>query len=341
MRRASVFLALLVAGIIGASAWLVIDASADPDPLPAVQHFPPDDDEQQQQASQADPDPDPEEADQEAPEAASDDGSSDQRQASESSLSPADTVIAALAVERPQLPEPEAAVAPEPDPSPPPPRFTTYVIESGDTLADIAGQFEIDMHELIAANMLETPDLIYIGRTLNIPLGDVQAAEPEPETAETVELVAAAEPEPPRVPDQVVPGITEGGVVFGTIHDHERGVVNSAVIGTSHGDSTIWLVEACVDGVRRTYIMGLSLPVDSGEQARIYWRFDGGTLNTDRWSVHEDRVESIRWCPFLHTLDDVEGTKDLWIRIGGIDLTFTIENFVPNELRANFFYCGR
>ena len=181
------------------------------------------------------------------------------------------------------------------------------------------------LDDLIAANELDSPDQLHVGQELTIPLE--AATEPD-----------VNEPESIWEPEEVIPSITEDGIVYGTIHDHERGVINTASIALAQSDSTIWLVEACVDGVRRTYIMGLPM---SGDQARIYWRFDGGPLNTDLWEAHEDRVESIRWCPFLHTLDEVEGTRDLWIRIGGIDLTFTIENIVPDELLANFSYCGR
>ncbi|MCY4619071.1 MAG: LysM peptidoglycan-binding domain-containing protein [Chloroflexi bacterium] len=329
MRRLPVLTALVVAAIIAASTWLVIDAQTDPQPLPVAEHLPRDDEQAQQQQSQTEPNPDPDEqseeqesadqepSDEEASESLSESDESEPVETIRSPQTPADMLIRALEIERPEI-EPEAF-------QPPPPAFTTYIIEAGDTLADIAAQFELKLDDLIAANELDSPDQLHVGQELTIPLE--AATEPD-----------VNEPESIWEPEEVIPSITEDGIVYGTIHDHERGVINTASIALAQSDSTIWLVEACVDGVRRTYIMGLPT---SGDQARLYWRFDGGTLNTDLWETHEDRVESIRWCPFLHRLDEVEGTRDLWIRIGGADLTFTIENIVPDEVLANFSYCGR
>ena len=341
MRRLPLLAALVVAAIIAASAWLAIDAQSDPQPLPVAEHLPRDDEQAQQQESQPEPDPDPDEQseEQESAEEEPSEGEASESppeadelqpdEAIDSPLTPADILITALEVERPQI------EAEQPPPLPPAaaPTFTTYTIEPGDTLADIARRFDTGLQDLIAANMLDSPDLLHIGQDLRIPTElvvevQIEVVDPEP----------VGGPESTWEPEEVIPSITEDGIVYGTIHDHERGVINTASIALAQSDSTIWLVEACVDGVRRTYIMGLPM---SGDQARIYWRFDGGPLNTDLWEAHEDRVESIRWCPFLHTLDEVEGTRDLWIRIGGIDLTFTIENIVPDELLANFSYCGR
>jgi LysM repeat protein len=338
MLRLPVLAALLIAAVISASAWLAIDASSESDTRLIAEHLPRDD-EQAQQQSQSVPEPtQPEEAEEEAEEqeaageeaseAITEEDQPDQADDAEAKLDPADVVIAALDIERPPVSEPE----PELDQTAPSPTFQivfeTYVVEPGDTLADIARHFQVGLDDLIAANMLDLPDLLQIGRELAIPIEvEVDVEDPEP----------LAEPESAWQPDEVAPGVTESGAVYGTIHDHERGVINSAGIAMSHGDASIWLVEACIDGVRRTYIKGLSLP---DEMAQIYWRFDDGLLNTDRWEVHEDRVESVQWCPFLHTADEVAGTKDIWIRIGDVDLTFTIANILPDELRANFLHCG-
>lgn len=330
MRRLPVLAALVLAALIAASAWLAIVAQSDPEPLPTTEHLPRDDEQSQQQQSQAQPEPGPddEEGEQQAAESEpSDEEASQQSQEQDTepaeSVEPApdpiDVLIAALDVPRPPI-----------EPQPPPQtttviEFETYVVEEGDTLADIAEFLEIDLHDLIEANALDSPDLLHVYQELVVPI-EVAATEP------------AVEPQPSFEPVEVAPSITDAGIVYGTIRDHERGVVNSAVIATSLTDASIRLVEACIDGKRRTYIMGLPL-LES--PTRIYWRFDDGPVSTDRWMAGDDLIESTSWCPFLHTLDEQEGIRTLWIRVGGQDLTFGIENLVPDEILENFSYCGR
>lgn len=319
----------MIAAIVATSAWLVIDARSDPQPLPVAEHLPRDDEQSQPEESQDQPEPGPEEeADQEladedsagedAAQESQEDEDAEPTEPLEPVREPVDVLIAALDVPRPPIepvPVPEVTVAFE---------LGTYVVEAGDTLADIAEILEIELHDLIAANELDSPDLLYVGHELAVPV-EVVATEPLEET------------EPSFEPVEIAPAITGDGIVYGTVHDHEHGVVNSAVIATSLTDASVRLVEACVDGVRRTYIMGLSLPEGP---TRIYWRFDEGTLNTDRWMAGDDLVESIHRWPFLHTLEEQAGIRMLWIRIGGQDLTFGVENLIPDEIHANFSHCG-
>lgn len=342
MQRLPVLAALILIAVITASAWLVIDASSDSKPSLEADHLPRDNGQSQQQESQEEPQPtQPDDAEEDAVEQEVSD--EDSLESSEQdgpeppedakpAQTPADILIAALGVERPPLPEPE----PEPEAEEPRPTITTvfetYAVEPGDTLADIADRNQVDLFDLIAANMLDSPDLLQIGQQLAIPV----QAEFEPEDPEPV-----AEPEPAWRPEEVPPAITEAGIVYGTIHDHERGVINSAVIAMSQADPAVWLVEACIDGIRRTYIMGLAGLEEVRELTRIHWRFDDGPLNTDRWEVHQDRVESIRWCPFLHALEVQEGIRTIWIRIGGDDLIFGVENLIPDEMVSNFGNCAR
>lgn len=329
MRRLPVLAALVLAALIAASAWLAIVAQSDPEPLPTSEHLPRDDDQAQQQQSQAQPEPDPddEQAEQQSAESEPSDDEVSQSQEEETGQSesvepatdPVDVLIAALDVPRPPVeppPTPEATTVIE---------FETYVVEQGDTLADIAEFLDVDLHDLIAANVLDSPDLLYIDQELVVPI-EVVLTEP------------VDEPTPSFEPVEVVPSINDAGIVYGTIRDHERGVVNSAVIATSLTDASIRLVEACVDGERRTYIMGLPLPEGP---TRIYWRFDEGPLSTDRWTAAGDLIESTTGCPFLHTLDEQEGIRTLWIRVGGQDLMFGVENLIPDEMLVNLSYCGR
>ncbi len=320
---------LLAAAIVAASAWLAIDARTDPQPLPFAEHLPRDDEQSQSEESQDQPEPGPEEeADQEladedsagedAAQESQEDEDAEPTEPLEPVREPVDVLIAALDVPRPQIepaPKPETTVVLD---------LETYVVEAGDTLADIAETLGIELHDLIAANELDSPDLLYVGHELAVPV-EVVATEPLEET------------EPSFEPVEITPAITGDGIVYGTIRDRERGAINSAVIATSLTNASFRLVEACVDGVRRTYIMGLSLP---DGRTRIYWRFDEGPLSTDRWTAGDDLVESIHRWPFLHTLDEQAGIRMLWIRIGGQDLTFGVENLIPDEIHANFSHCG-
>ncbi len=46
---------------------------------------------------------------------------------------------------------------------------TTYTVQPGDTLGQIARQFEVSVEELARENGIENPDLISVGRELTIP----------------------------------------------------------------------------------------------------------------------------------------------------------------------------
>jgi len=55
--------------------------------------------------------------------------------------------------------------------APLPPGDLTYTVKSGDTLANIAERFGVDIQELIDANDFDNPDLIFPGQVLTIPAG--------------------------------------------------------------------------------------------------------------------------------------------------------------------------
>ena len=56
-------------------------------------------------------------------------------------------------------------------PPPPPTRAPdeTYVVQPGDTLAEIAEQFSVDLERLIDANGIQNMDIIGVGDVLTIP----------------------------------------------------------------------------------------------------------------------------------------------------------------------------
>ena len=334
---------VVLIGIASAAGLLITGAESDDDSPTRTEQLPlGDEPREQDDQQQSEPPPEPPEDDAEATEATDDaepvaadeaeEGSADEpldeeqeEVAAEESqqdepaaviedvaLDPADVVIKALDIERPPIVvEIDVTVI-----------TITYIVEPGDTLSDIAGRLGITLEELIAANEIDSPDVVDVGLVLTIP-----GAEPVVESG--------AEPEPSFEPNEVAPVLAEEGVIYGTIHDHERGVVNTAVVFSSQSDPTVQLVEACVDGVRRTYLMGLQL---SDGLTRLYWRIDGGALNTDRWRAGDERSESIRSSVIF---DDLGEATSLWVRAGSVDLTFGVENLGPAEIAHNFFICGR
>ena len=329
MNRAVVIVAISLAGLISASVFLVIRASDDQPP--SLNAELPRDEQQEQQEQEQQPEPEPDPAPEEEAEAAesADDSepttTSEQDQEQQDTSAddeddpappiqpdPVDVLIRALEIERPPI------SAREPAPAPP----VIHVIQRGETLTHIAARYKIKVSQLAEANDLDRATLLRVGRELRIPI-----VQPEPQPA------SEAAPEPV----EVAPGVTDNGIVFGTIRDHERGVIDSAVIVMSDADASVRLVEACVDGVRRTYLMGLQVPE---RPTRLYWRFDAGPLSTERWKAGEGRLESIRRTPFRHVLDQEVDVKSLWIRIDAIDLTFGIENLLPDEMLDNFLICG-
>ena len=327
MNRAAVIVTFVLAGLISASVFLVIRASDDRPPalnaeLPRDQQQ-----EQQEQEQQSEPEPDPapedeadeaESADDSEPSTTSEQGEQEQDTPTDDADDPApaaapapvDVLIRALEIERPPIP------AQEPAPAPP----VIHTIQRGETLTHIAARYQIKVSQLAEANDLDRTTLLRVGRELLIPI-----TQPAPQLA----------PEPVPEPVEVPPAITDNGIIYGTIRNHERNVVDSAVVAAAQTHATVHFVEACIDGVRRTYVMGLPLP---DGPTRIYWRIDNGPLNSDRWIAAAGLLESTRWYPML---DEGSEAHTLWLRLADVDLTFTLEHPLPDEIAHNFDICTR
>ena len=340
MRRLILIAALVLVGIVSASALLVIDAETDHDSLTAADRIPGDGDQAEQQGAQDEPQPTPEDgeseqaateeqpieeegsdgddeveveersAEVEDPDEAEDEEPPAQptevEEAVESEeLDPAEIIIGALDIGRKSPASEEPPVA-----------ASAYVVMEGDTLSAIADRFEVPLSDLLVWNGIESTNVLVVGQKLRLPVSESPSDPLDP-------------------PIEVAPGVTEGGIVFGTIEDHERSVVNSAVVAIADTNREIHFIAACVDGVRRMYVKGLELPASL---AQAYWRIDLGPLNLDRWSVEDSLVETPRSDPLF---DELQDAQTLWLRLGGIDLNFSIESMFPSDIHINLVHCGQ
>ena len=340
MRRLILIAALVLAGIVSASALLVIGAETDHDSLTAADRIPGDGDQAEQQEAQDEPQPTPEDGESEqaateeqpieeegsdgedeleveerSAEVEDPDEAEDEEQPAQPTeveeaveseeLDPAEIIISALDIGRKSPASEEPPVA-----------ASAYVVMEGDTLSAIADRFEVPLSDLLVWNGIESTNVLVVGQKLRLPVSESPSDPLDP-------------------PIEVAPGVTEEGIVFGTIEDHERSVVNSAVVAIADTNREIHFIAACVDGVRRMYVKGLELPASL---AQAYWRIDLGPLNLDRWTVEDGLVETPRSDPLF---DELQDAQTLWLRLGGIDLNFSIESMFPSDIHINLVHCGQ
>ncbi len=79
---------------------------------------------------------------------------------------------------------PTSTWTPEPTPTitetPTPPGPTTYVVQLGDNLWNIAAEFEVDINLLMEINGITNPNNIFVGQTLTIPAPGTERPTPTP-----------------------------------------------------------------------------------------------------------------------------------------------------------------
>lgn len=109
---------------------------------------------------------------------------------------------------------PSASAAPARS-SPTSPAATTYVIQAGDSLSGVAFRYGVTVEDLMRANGLSNPDVVYVGQRLVIPVppapsqtaqspqGTTAAATGAPRTSVPVQPTATV-PESPQVQIQQV-----------------------------------------------------------------------------------------------------------------------------------------
>lgn len=103
----------------------------------------------------------------------------------------------------PAAPQPTATEEAPDEPS----RSTfEYAVQSGDTLAILAGRFDVTIEEIIAVNDMDDPNRLEIGQIVNIP------GQPEDEPVETQDLSEETQP-PPAATGESPSGQGDGQVV--------------------------------------------------------------------------------------------------------------------------------
>ena len=93
--------------------------------------------------------------------------------------------------------------------TPPSPTPKTYTVRAGDTISNIAEEFDISMEELMAANRLQDPNELSVGQVLVIPEVDRVAAALE--ASETRSPEATSTPDPAAAQQVVINGIIGAG----------------------------------------------------------------------------------------------------------------------------------
>lgn len=97
-----------------------------------------------------------------------------------------------------------------PTPGPQPGGECVYIVKPGDTLGTIAKHYGVTVKELIRANGIHDPNLIYVGQKLHLPNCSVHQPKPQPQPQPTP---VAAHPKPQEYASHTVrPGETLGAI---------------------------------------------------------------------------------------------------------------------------------
>ncbi len=178
------------------------------------------------------------------------------------------------------LPEGVADLEPTPDVVRDPPVLRsseeTYVVQPGDSLNRIAGQFGVSSESILRANHLANPDLLSVWMTLTIPAPIPQAAGPSTKLLPDSELIFGAAAALFDVQNDVE---TRGGYLSGyseEVEDHvrsgaeivklvaQRYSVNPRLLLAVLEHRSGWLRASNPEASTRTYPMGFVSPQREG-----------------------------------------------------------------------------
>lgn len=189
---------------------------------------------------------------------------------------------------------PPPAPAPAPTPAQPPvisvpAGFRPYIVQPGDTLAEIAARFGTTVETLASVNRIPNPDLIVVGQVLLVPTRPVVAVPTPPPV-----LAPPTPPTPPAVPPRppVPPGPPPAPPVTG---------LNQ--------------VSVVQDGLRHTFIVN-KLTYAQGEPVRM--SLTKTNITTGPVAI---TYRSSQRFDFIVTRD----TREIWRWSAGKFFTFAIE----------------
>jgi len=154
-----------------------------------------------------------------------------------------------------------------------PPGDVVYVVQEGDTLADIASRFDRSIEEIIEANNLNNRDVILSGDVLIIPPPLVLEDDPTPQPTATGTATPSPQPTPTVIPPTEVAAIPVRVVVVG----EEIGIGTIRLFAppeANHPETIrveldlqlnqqIWTATPASDGVDDAAEVGPSAPADA------------------------------------------------------------------------------
>lgn len=86
---------------------------------------------------------------------------------------------------------------------------TVYVVQSGDTLGSISTQFDVPIDDIMAANELSNPDVLFVGQELVIPIGGFATPTPPATATATAAVLPSPIPTEPITQGEVDIQITQ------------------------------------------------------------------------------------------------------------------------------------
>jgi LysM repeat protein len=86
---------------------------------------------------------------------------------------------------------------------------TVYVVQSGDTLGSISTQFDVPIDDIMAANELSNPDVLFVGQELTIPIGGLATPTPPATATATVAVLPSPIATEPLIQGEVEIEITQ------------------------------------------------------------------------------------------------------------------------------------